>query len=53
MTPEERWAELTVRIDNEIFRVRGAKDMEEWVIIESMIVAFHRVQQIMKVLEEK
>ena len=59
MTLHERWEELTVRIDNEIRRVKGATDMpitnplDDVLARDCMIMAYHKVQQIMVELEKK
>ena len=55
----DMWTELTVRIDNEIRRVKGATDMpitnllDDVLARDCMIMAYHKVQQIMVELENK
>ena len=51
MTPEERWAELTVRINYEMFRLKRRYDPNDEGLLDNMLAVFHRVEQIMKELE--
>ena len=50
----ERWNQLAMAIENEMFKIRVTeKELEVMVTSEAMLAAFNRVQRIMKELEEK